>query len=337
MRGKLTAFLGVSSATLGALFWLNPGSTGPQLPVGQHVRRQPLVHESYDLDAEGPFDVASDEIWAFTRRGSDDRLTLVRVDVGSGDITRAGAVGEIFPGSILVKKNVVWTVSNRWDDSGGPWRGSIQRWDRDSLNLLDTYSFRGTRPTEIVALRHSLWVTVPGGEGLDEIWRLEPDTGDVLEKVEVGAESTHMIAAAGKLWVSDIYDGGVWVIDPSNGHVVATPGVDRWGSSYAMDFDGRAVWVLSRGSVFRVDAASLRTADHVRVRGNTSDVASAFGRIWITESRRNELTAIDPASGSRTGEHIKIPNSGSQLSELVASGDDLYVGSYQGTITRVSR
>lgn len=319
----------------------SPGPEATELPEPTYTPTPSTTpprwrRESFDVGAEGPFVVAEDGIWAFSRHGQAAQLTLIRVDPDTGDVARGGFVKEPFFGGIVVLRDEVWTVSNRWDDSGGPRRGAIQRWDRDTLELLDTRIFRGERPSEIASTERFLWITNPGGEGPDEIWKMDPSTGQIIERIEVGAEASGILATESAIWVSDAIDGGVWKIDPSSARVVET--VAKGAScSNEMRLSRKTLWVVTCDGLIKIDRASSRVVGKIHVKGVVTDIAWAFGRLWALDLRGDTLIGIDPATSELTGDRIKIPDADSPPSDVEAGNGSLYVTSIDGVVTRISK
>ena len=86
--------------------------------------------------------------------------------------------------------------------------------------------------------------------------RLDPDTGEVLDRIPVGQKSKEMVAAGGFLWVVNETSGNVVRIDLKQAKVVGDP---------------------------------------IEVGDTPVGLAVGAGDLWVSNNRSNDVTRIDPA------------------------------------------
>jgi streptogramin lyase len=187
---------------------------------------------------------AAGSVWAH----DDDARRLIRYDPSARRVVAQLPTGD--GASALVEQGgLIWIVSHR--------DGTLQRIDPAANSITTLAKLPGDAPERMVFAAGSLWVT---GRGTD-LLRIDPATGAVQARIEIGAGGIDVRAAAGSIWV-------------------ATPTVED---------DLRGNPFLDR--VLRVDPTTnaivetLRSSGRVTVNG-TAVTGAAF---WIADTEHGRL------------------------------------------------
>ncbi len=223
---------------------------------------------------------------------------------------------------------------------------------------VDVSTVRGVAefPSAVAVGEGGVWVTAPSQDGSDggEVIRLDPETGEIVARIRIGAAPGWEFGGAGLA----VGGGGVWTvgtaraedggccdglvsrIDPATNAVVdelRVPGMaggDLW-------VDGDAVYVLGFQAhgpgleLARVEAATHETRWRVSVPGQWSQtVFVAGGSAWVLgtepESRgpieATSLYAFDPATGALR-DRVDAPTS---MFTPVVQGDGVWLRTDDG-------
>ena len=133
-------------------------------------------------------------------------------------------------------------------------------------------------PQRVAAGEGSIWVTSSSGGG--SVVRLDPESHDVTDTIEVGNGPVGIAVGAGAVWVANSLDGTVSRIDPATGEVVDTIPVGNTPTGVA--FGAGAVWVTN------ADDRSVSKIDPVDRRGRAAD-RRRRGRALDRGRRRRRL------------------------------------------------
>jgi streptogramin lyase len=97
-----------------------------------------------------------------------------------------------------------------------------------------------------------VWVSSAIEEGT--VMRLDPDSGEVLNRIPVGDRPKEMVAAAGYLWVVNEASDDVMRIDPKRGEVVGSP-IEVGKTPVGIAYGAGSLWVSNNASdnVTRID------------------------------------------------------------------------------------
>jgi YVTN family beta-propeller protein len=139
----------------------------------------------------------------------------------------------------------------------------------------DRFSFRALAVGE-----GSVWLL---GDAIDRrVYRLDPQTGELLATVRLPVAGRSIAAGGGGVWVTAPLEDVVLRIDPATTQVTATIPVGRGASGVAIG-DG-AVWVASSldGTVARIDPATARVTATIDVGGRPRELAVGAGAVWVT-------------------------------------------------------
>lgn len=135
---------------------------------------------------------------------------------------------------------------------------------------------------------------------------VDPDSGNVVATVPVGARPVAVAAGEGGIWVANADDGTVSRIDPDTRRVVATIGIGSPASDIAAG--AGSVWVAngSEGTVSRIDPGTNAVVDTIDLSGPDELVPAGvycltvgFGSVWIG-SGQGKVFRLQPNTGAIT-------------------------------------
>jgi virginiamycin B lyase len=137
----------------------------------------------------------------------------------------------------------------------------------------------------------SVWLVTDSGGILA---RVDPDTGEVRQRVRIAAGSFNPRYHDGRIWVTRAQGAEVTVIDASSGRVL---GSVRTGPGPRFLTDGAgSVWPLNQGdgTLTRIDPQTLKALATVALGtpGHGGDIAFGGGMIWTTMAK-TPLSAVD--------------------------------------------
>jgi peptide/nickel transport system substrate-binding protein len=195
----------------------------------------------------------------------------------------------------------------------------------------------GGSPSEVAAGAGSLWVTSADDQTVS---RIDPDTGDVRQTINVGSGASGVAADDRSVWIANSFDGTLSRVDPKANAVVQA--IPLTSAPSAVALGPRAVWVASkddqtisrfdsrtgdliarmpvgaaprslvfgagsvwvadekRGVVFRFDPARRAVVDTIAVGNGPAHVAFGYGSVWVANDLDGTVSRIDPARGAVT-------------------------------------
>ncbi|HUK95711.1 MAG TPA: hypothetical protein VLU96_11755 [Gaiellaceae bacterium] len=153
----------------------------------------------------------------------------------------------------------------------------------------------------------------------------------VVARIPTGTSPGSAVQAFGAVWVSNDGDGSLVRINPRTNRVTRRIRLRPGAFSVARGFG--ALWTINyrRHSLTRVDPASGRTRSR-RLGAEPSDVAAAFGCVWVTTWDTGRLVAVHPRS-MRVVKRIRV---GPRAAGLRVARGGLWVGFGRGA-TAVAR
>jgi YVTN family beta-propeller protein len=268
--------------------------------------------------------------------------SLVAIDPGSGDVDAVIPTG-VRPAEVSREAGSLW-VANRVDDTvtqvdpksrsvvsttspgtsvdalaagaGGIWIADNRRARTVRLDP----AFRSVRRTIRVAPKASLFAStsaVAVGEGAvwvangnAEVVRVDPDTNEVVARIQVGNDPSAIATGDGSVWVVDQVDNTATRIDPAGANAVtAVVPVGRGPAAIAVGAD--AVWVANTGedTVSRLDPDTGSVVARIEVGQRPTGVAVGADGVWVANSVSGTVSRIDPETNrvSRTVELGESP------------------------------
>jgi len=152
--------------------------------------------------------------------------------------------------------------------------------------------------------------------------------------IETGGSPTALAAGEGGVWVADNLRSRLLRIDPR------TRTRERAGTAgegpVAVATGAGAVWVASAGgTVSRYHSRTGAATGPPEPVPGASGVAVGEGAVWVTSQAEGTVTRLDPASGRRRGEPIKV---GSQPTDIAVGGGSVWVANskqYAATVSQI--
>ncbi len=136
-------------------------------------------------------------------------------------------------------------------------------------------------PVNVAVLDGSAWVAVPDA---GTVVRVDDQATHLQATIAVGEGPRQLTVSAGKVWVANDADGTVSAIDPATNTPISIP-VDSTTNSSLLP----------------------------------GIVATADGTVWVADSHRSSLVALEAATVTRTRE-VQIPLQGSVAAVTVLDG-----------------
>ena len=187
VRGSATGLLSIESSGLalsGQYVYVNGVSTAWKL---ESRTGKPVGRLSEDSFAEVA--VAAGALWtADVRSDGTGNAVLERHDLNTSGVT----------GTLKLRSAPVGVVSTR----AGVWvveaDGQVLHLDRNEV-VLQSSTDIGGRPTSVVVVGNGLWITDAAG---DRLVRVDGDTGQVTDRIQLAAEPHGLATDGHSLWVT---------------------------------------------------------------------------------------------------------------------------------------
>lgn len=173
---------------------------------------------------------------------------------------------------------------------------------------------------------------VLGQVTVDTLAILDPRTGRVVGRLDLGAPITEIAFGYGSVWVTSDIDGTVSRIDPASRSVRQTIRVGSGASGIA--FADGAVWITLAGarSLARIDPDTNEVVQRAFTGNAPTDVAFAAGHLWTTDRLDGTVSQIDPVSATR----IRTITVGTSPVAIAGNDDALWVAdSLGGSVVRI--
>ena len=121
-------------------------------------------------------------------------------------------------------------------------------------------------------------------------------SGRMIHAAPLGFAPAGVAAEGLGLWVTDPADDFVARVDQRTG--VTSARLTIAGAGAITVGDG-SVWVAGALTVGRIDAATARVTQTIRMRGRPSAITFGAGRVWVSDEAGRTLTRVLPATGVR--------------------------------------
>jgi streptogramin lyase len=163
------------------------------------------------------------------------------------------------------------------------------------------------------------------------VLELDPQFGSVRKEIPVGGG---LARGDNAIWVTDKESGGLWRIDPQNGH---SSKLAEGLSASSVAITPEAAWVAGLSGLTKIDAVTGFELDEIEPGsppGEVGSVAVGLGAVWFTSSAARTLWRIDPQTDAVT----RTFTTGKGPSALTVGEGAVWVAnSRDGSVTRVDR
>jgi DNA-binding beta-propeller fold protein YncE len=247
-----------------------------------------------------------------------DGGTVTRVEGGK---SRARIAIGGSPGGIAFAGGSIWVGDFRPN-------GLLTRLD-PATNRVIGHLVLGGQPAGLLGDGDTLWVADYSGS----VVRVDARTNTAVARIPVGGNPESCALGFGLLWVSN-QDGTLTAIDPSR-NAVAGAKVTGDPDLDAVAVGTNALWTTSfyGGTLLKVDPASRRVVQRIRLGGEGSGVLVRDGSVWASVYDAGLVVRVDAASG-RIVQRIRV---GEKPRDLVFDGTSIWVVNQgSSTITRLS-
>jgi DNA-binding beta-propeller fold protein YncE len=202
-----------------------------------------------------------------------------------------------------------------------------------------------TNTTEVAVRAGSVWVSSTSGEA-GAVLKVDLGTNRVVDRIPVGSP-TGVAFGQGSVWVTSSGTGKLSRVDPRTGEVAARIEVGRGATDVAVDEGSGAVWVASGGfflgegsehnKLSRVDAATDRVVAEIPIaahepEGGAFRVAVGEGAVWA-QGVSGGLFKVDP----ETNEVVAERDLGDYSSDLAVHGGSVWATAQVSVGTRLYR
>jgi DNA-binding beta-propeller fold protein YncE/predicted Ser/Thr protein kinase len=182
-----------------------------------------------------------------------------------------------------------------------------------------------------------VWVTRPAtGELLrvdPDLQRTDPDRR-IVTRIELGGRPGAIAFAGGRVWVADEAGAGVTVVNPPAGRVYRRNLFPR-AEPLRLGAGAGGLWVssASTGSIRRIDLSDAVGETAIAVGRGPSGITVGGGIVWVSNSRGDAVTRVDPATRALLGEPVPV---GDRPGGIDAGTDAVWVANAaDGTVSRI--
>jgi DNA-binding beta-propeller fold protein YncE len=174
-----------------------------------------------------------------------------------------------------------------WVSSTSGEAGVVIRVDSETNRVVDRIPVPVNSPTSLAYGHGSVWIA---SSGHDTVSRVDPQTGEVAAKIEVGRGAVDIATdeSSGDVWVASVSEDRKQLsrVDPATNRVVAEVPIaahSRYGGAQSVAVGEGSVWVQSvDGKLFKVDPATNKVTATVSLGNSSSHLAVYGGAVWAT-------------------------------------------------------
>ena len=179
----------------------------------------------------------------------------------------------------------------------------------------------GTNPVAMASSHGHLWVVNAGDSS---VWKIDPSSHTVGQKIDVGKDPRGVVATGDDLWVTSFTDGTVTRINMVDDRQVETVQVGNNPDAIAAGPVG--LWVANSGdnTIQRIDTDAVpAVADRAVPVGDGPDGLAVDDRsVWVANGRGASVMRIDARKRSPMTDPIQV---GTGPRGIVLAGGDVWV------------
>ena len=293
-------------------------------------------------------------------------MPIRRLDPRTGEEEEAVELEDFFANTAEVAFGAgsVWVSSADWGpgpvEERRPW-DAVYRIDPETNRVADRIPVDA--PTGVAFGHGSAWA-VSAGRGT--LSRIDPDTGEVAARIEVGRGAVDVAVdeRGGAVWVAGLHlsesyggehpqgdpqDNKLSRVDPETNRVVAEVPISanaRYGGAQSVAVGIGAVWAQdSNGKLFKVDPSTNGVVAGVPLGDYSSHLAVTGGSVWVSGQDRSGtwLKRVDPRTVEVDWSRDLGPADSGGYGRLAAGGGSVWfveggagTSEGEGTLARVS-
>ncbi len=172
----------------------------------------------------------------------------------------------------------------------------------------------------------SVWA---GGLAIGDVLRIDPASGKVVSRINVGPRVFNLTSAPGAVWAVANLTGTATRIDSRTGKVTATVQVGNAPYDVAWGFGSAWVSNSGDGTVSRITGKKVVKTIKVGVEPNGLTAYGSY--LYVTDHTAGTLIRIDPRTNRVTGT-VALPGA----DWVTGFGDSLFVSQETNIVSRVS-
>lgn len=256
--------------------------------------------------------VARGAVWV----GVYEAGTLLRLDPGTGKITRRVSVGS-WACRVAVDARAAWVTRDR---AGTLVRIDLATGRRQRLAV-------GGSPFDVIVAYGHVWVT---SFDAGTVARFDGATRKLIRVYRDGPSPAGLARCGGRIWVGH-GKSVTWLtsIDPSTNRSTRVD-VGTKAPGWPRCVRGE-LWVTDPTSVLRVDARSGRVLGRLRLGGTPAEAATGpGGLVWVTDKERSLVHRVDPKRVALVDSFPAGPGAYS----LARAGGAMWITSFAGVDVR---
>ena len=185
-------------------------------------------------------------------------------------------------------------------------------------------------PAALAAGFGSLWAADPNGQ---EVLRIDLSTGEVTDRIAVGAQPSSLAVGRGAVWVASAVGGLISRIDPSTDRRTETI---RLGGANpaAIVFDAGSLWVADATdrSLIRIDPDTGSQLESIALDVAPTALVAGGGEIWVAGYDTATVEEVDLASRQVVDD---LPVGQGPAAVALGRGSVWVASSLDGTLTRI--
>jgi virginiamycin B lyase len=168
------------------------------------------------------------------------------------------------------------------------------------------YTIKGN-PDWLAVTEDSVWVT---SKPTDMIFRMDPQSDQVIAAVPVKKPCAGFAVAGGTLWSPSCEDHAIYRIDLMTNQVVAKVAVTPANTEGGIAFGAGSVWAPSdpKGMVSRIDPGTNHVIAEIQVPPGSYTAVFGYGRVWVSSTDKSVVSVIQPATNEVVAEIPVGPN-----------------------------
>ena len=130
--------------------------------------------------------------------------------------------------------------------------------------------------------------------GRSSVLRLDPQSAQVIQRIDVPGTVDHIAAGMGSVWAIDSLDSKLFRIDPRKNRVLATIPVS--GSMDEIAIGEGSVWILdsSLGTLSSIRPDTEEVREVLRVGSESTALAVGLGFVWVAGGEEETVLRINP-------------------------------------------
>ncbi len=192
------------------------------------------------------------------------------------------------------------------------------------------YAINGN-PDWLAIGEDQVWVN---SKPTDFVFRMDPNSNEVVATVRVKKPCSGLIIAAGTLWSPSCEENVIYRIDVKTNQVVAKVPVGPANTEGGIAFGAGSAWMPSdpKGVVSRIDPITNKVTAEIKVAPGSFTAIFGYGLVWVSSTEKNLVSVINPVSTEVIAE---IPVDPAPRFMAAGEGGVWTLNQTNGTVTKI--